>query len=215
LTFLRPYVARQFARPSGILGFLMRGTLNKVNARVNAAALDALSLDSSSTLLDVGFGGGLMLRQALERLPQGHAAGIEISQPMLKLARRSFRRELAAGRLELAEGSVSAIPFDSASFDAVSAVNTLHFWPDPLAGLRDVLRVLRPGGKLVVVMRPKEYLNRIRFTSHGFTAYEDAELQALLERAGFVHVAIEQRPDADMGMQLAVASRPSGTAADL
>jgi SAM-dependent methyltransferase len=207
--FLRPILARQLARPSGLAGLLMRPALNKVNARVNRTALDLLSLAPDHRLLDIGFGGGLLLREALRRLPQGFVAGIEISEPMLKLARARFRSELMAARMEVKEGSASAIPYPDASFDRVTAVNTLHFWPDPHAGLREALRVLRPAGRLVLVLRPKEYLDRIRFTSHGFTAYDDAELRALLEGAGFGEVRIEQREDARMGMQVALAARRS------
>src|SRR5580765_1515997 len=134
--FFRAYLARQFARPSGILGLLMRRTLNQVNARVNRTALDLLTLRPDDRLLDVGFGGGLMLREALSRLPGGFVGGLEISEPMLKLARRSFREEMESGRLEIKEGSVSAIPFPDASFTHVTAINTLHFWPDPAGGLR-------------------------------------------------------------------------------
>ena len=205
--FLRPILARQLARPHGLAGLLMRPTLNRLNARVNRTALDLLSLAPDHRLLDVGFGGGLLLREALHRLPQGFVAGIEISEPMLKLARRRFRSELVAGRLEVREGGASAIPYPDASFDRVTAVNTLHFWPDATAGLHEVLRVLRPGGRLGLVLRPKEYLDRIRFTSHGFTAYEDGPLRALLQGAGFAEVRVEEREDARMGMQVALAAR--------
>ena len=207
--FLRPILARQLARPHGLAGLLMRPTLNRLNARVNRTALDLLSLAPDHRLLDVGFGGGLLLREALQRLPEGFVAGIEISEPMLKLARRRFRGELVAGRLEVREGGASAIPYPDASFDRVTAVNTLHFWPDATAGLQEVLRVLRPGGRLGLVLRPKEYLDRIRFTSHGFTAYEDGPLRALLEGAGFADVRVEEREDARMGMQVALAARRS------
>lgn len=208
--FLRPILARQLARPHGIAGLLMRPTLNRLNARVNRTVLEALALEPDHRLLDIGFGGGLLLRDALERLPRGSAAGIEISEPMLRLALRRFRPELAAGRLDVREGSASAIPYADASFDRVAAVNTLHFWPDALGGLREALRVLRPGGRLGLVMRPKAYLDRIRFTSHGFTAYEDAALRELLARAGFDAITVEERADRRMGMQLALASRPAG-----
>jgi ubiquinone/menaquinone biosynthesis C-methylase UbiE len=131
---------------------------------------------------------------------------------MLKLARRSFREEMESGRLEIKEGSVSAIPFPDASFTHVTAINTLHFWPDPAGGLREVRRVLRPGGRVVIVLRPKDYLERIRFTRHGFTAYDDQELADLLHRAGLEGVRIERREDRHMGMQIALAGRPaSGT----
>jgi ubiquinone/menaquinone biosynthesis C-methylase UbiE len=205
---LRPLLARQLARPSGLAGLLMRRVLNKVNARVNRTALDLLELRPDDRLLDIGFGGGLVLREALNRLPEGFVAGIEISEPMLKLARRKFQRELRAGRLALEEGNVSSIPFPDASFSHVTAVNTLHFWPDPAGGLREALRVLKPGGRIVIVLRPKEYLDRIRFTSYGFTAYDDQRLRELLEGAGFGDTRVESREDGRMGMQLALATRP-------
>ena len=211
--FLKPMLARQLARPHGLAGRLMRPALNRVNARVNRAALDLLAPGPSDRLLDIGFGGGLLLEEALRRLPAGFVAGIEISQPMLDLARVRFAKESAAGRLELKQGSVSAIPYADASFDHVTAVNTLHFWPDPPAGLREVWRVLRPGRRLVVVLRPKEYLDRIRFTSHGFTAYDDGLLAEMLGRAGFGEVTVEHREDARMGMQIALATRPGRDAA--
>jgi SAM-dependent methyltransferase len=205
---LRPLLARQLARPSGLAGLLMRRVLNKVNARVNRTALDLLELRRDDRLLDIGFGGGLVLREALNRLPEGFVAGIEISEPMLKLARRKFHRELRAGRLALEEGNVSSIPFPDASFSHVTAVNTLHFWPDPAGGLREALRVLKPGGRIVIVLRPKEYLDRIRFTSYGFTAYDDQRLRELLVGAGFGDTRVESREDGRMGMQLALATRP-------
>ena len=208
--FLRPILARQLARPHGLAGLLMRPTLNRLNARVNRTVLEALALAPDHRLLDIGFGGGLLLRDALEHLPRGFAAGIEISEPMLKLARSRFRPEMLAGRVEVKEGSASAIPYPDASFDRVAAVNTLHFWPDPLGGLREALRVLRPGGRLGLVLRPKAYLERIRFTSHGFTAYEDGQLRDLLGSAGFEDVAVEERADRRMGMQVALAARPGG-----
>jgi ubiquinone/menaquinone biosynthesis C-methylase UbiE len=206
--FLRPLIAWQFGRPSGLAGLLMRRTLNKVNARVNAIALDRLELRPTDRVLDVGFGGGLMLRQVLDRLPAGSAAGVEVSEPMLRLARRTFRHEIDAGRLEVKPGSASAIPYADATFDKASAVNTVHFWPEPAAGLREVRRVLKPGGVLVVALRPRDYLERIRFTKYGFTAFEEHELRGLLEAAGFHAIRIERGDDADMGMIVAVASRP-------
>lgn len=211
--FLRPILARQLARPHGLAGLLMRPTLNRLNARVNGVVLDLLALSPEHRLLDVGFGGGVLMKEALQRAPRGFVAGIEISEPMLKLARRRFQDEVRKGRMEVKEGSAAAIPYSDASFDRVAAVNTLHFWPEPEKGLREVLRVLRPGGRLGLVLRPKEYLERIRFTLHGFTAYDDAALRALIERAGFRDVTVQQREDRRMGMQVALATRPAASPA--
>lgn len=206
--WLRSILAQQFGRPSGLIGPFMARTLNRVNARVNAIALECLAPAPADHVLDVGFGGGLMLRQVLPLVPRGGAAGIEISQPMLSRARRNFRSEIQSGRLEIAEASVSSIPFADNRFDKAASINTLHFWPDPPSGFRELLRVLKPGGLLVVVTRPKEFLEKVRFTEHGFAVFTDAQMRELLQSAGFANVRIEHREDAGMGMVLTMAAKP-------
>jgi SAM-dependent methyltransferase len=203
---LRALLARQLGRPSGLAGLFMARTLNRINARVNALALERLKLDSTDRLLDVGFGGGLVLKAAAAI--GSYAAGIEISQPMLARARRLFRHEIQSGRIEIKDASVSSIPYPDRTFNKAVTINTLHFWPDPGVGCRELARVLKPGGQVVIAVRPKEYLRRIAFTEHGFTAFDDDELRTLLRGAGFSDVRIEHHDDAEMGIVLAIANTP-------
>lgn len=204
---LRALLARQLGRPSGWAGrFFMAGTLNRVNRRVNAMALERLALSPDDRFLDVGFGGGLLLQAAIDR--QVRVDGIEISQPMLERARRRFRAAIAAGRLALHDASVSDMPFPDGTFTKVVTINTMHFWPEPAAGLREIARVLRPGGRFVLAVRPKEYIERIAFTDHGFAVFEDDELHALLGGAGLRDIRIEHCADAEMGIVIVTAAKP-------
>ena len=204
---LRALLARQLGRPSGLAGLFMARTLNRINARVNALALERLNLDSTDRLLDVGFGGGLVLKAAA--VSGTHAVGIEISQPMLARARRRFRDEIRRGTIEIREASVSSIPYPAHAFNKAVTINTLHFWPDPAAGCQELARVLKPGGQIVIAVRPKDYLRKIAFTEHGFTGFDDDELRALLRGAGFSDVRIEHHDDANMGIVLAIANTPA------
>jgi SAM-dependent methyltransferase len=185
----------------------MGRALNRVNRAVNRLGLERLSLQATDHLLDVGFGGGLLIELALPHTPDGFIAGIEISQPMLRRALRTFQDPIREGRLQLLEGSVSAIPYPEQRFDKAITINTLHFWPDPIAGCREVCRVLKPGGTLVLAVRPKAYLERIRFTRHGFAAFDEGELRALMTGAGFDDVRIDTHNDRDMGIVMVVATR--------
>jgi ubiquinone/menaquinone biosynthesis C-methylase UbiE len=211
--FFRRLLARQLARPSGVPGLFMARTLDRVNERVNRLALEQLALAPRDRLLDVGFGGGLLIRQALAAVPEVRVTGIDVSLPMLDRARRTFRQAIDSGRVEIAEADVCSMPFASHSFDKAAAINTLHFWPEPGAGLAEVRRVLKPGGMLVIAVRPREFLERVKFTELGFRAFEDGELHRLLEAAGFESSVIEHHSDRDMGTVQVIARNGGARAA--
>ena len=128
----------------------MRRALNRVNARVNRAALDLLSVQPDDRLLDVGFGGGLILQEALLRLPRGAVAGIEISEPMLELARRkAAKRGASQARFEWADAL--ELPYAEGSFDAVTVGFGVRNLVDLERGLAEMVRVLKPGGRAVIL----------------------------------------------------------------
>ena len=87
--------------------------------------------------------------------------------------------------------SVEAIPFDDASFDGVLTVHTIYFWPDPERGLREILRVLKPGGRLVLVTDLRGPPKAI--AKHGFSSYSQKQQGELLRTAGFSDVGFERR----------------------
>ncbi len=105
------------------------------------------SLPPEGKVLEVGPGPGVLLAKISERVP--FAAGLDLSAGMLRQARR---RLLAAGRpVQLSRGDVTRIPFASGAFDAVTLTFALSAVPDGMAAVREMARVLRPGGRLVLV----------------------------------------------------------------
>jgi arsenite methyltransferase len=178
-------IARQLGRPSGVTARL----LNLANARGNAAAVDLLELSEEHRALDVGFGGGVALRKMTARAHS--VAGIDRSEAAVRAARRSFRRQIEEGRLELREGSVEAMPFDDESFDRILTVHTIYFWPDPERGLREILRVLKSGGRLVLATDTNGPPKAI--AKHGFRSYSQDQQSELLRTSGFSDVAFEDR----------------------
>jgi ubiquinone/menaquinone biosynthesis C-methylase UbiE len=165
--------------------------LNRTNRRINERVVQRLDIHAGDRVLDVGFGGGEGLSCVLERSID-LAAGIEISAPMLRQGRRRFRREIDAGIVELTRGDVTAVPFDDRTFDRVFSVNTIYFWPDRAAGVREILRVLKPGGRLILGTEPIEAMKRRGFTRHGFTLFSEAHLERLLSEAGVVQISVDR-----------------------
>lgn len=83
--------------------------------------------------------------------PEGKVYGIDYSAEAVAVATRTNRRAIDAGHVEIREGSVSQLSFSQDMFDLVTAVETHFWWPDLPADMREILRVLKPGGKLVIV----------------------------------------------------------------
>jgi SAM-dependent methyltransferase len=149
------------------------------------AILGALALGPADRLLDVGCGGGLLLRDALGA--GAAATGLDHSEEMVRLA-----RERAPGA-EVVLGSAERLPFADGAFTAVAMSVVFFFLPGPVAALRECRRVLAAGGRLAVYTTspalrgtpaaPEPIASRGRF-------YSDEELAGLARRAGFTAVAV-------------------------
>ena len=136
---------RMFGRPRGLLGLLGGNVMARVNRRHAAWAIGLLEVRSSDAVLEVGFGPGVAIA-LLARLAR-HVVGIDVSAAMLRQAKRRNAAAIRDGRVDLRQGSAEHLPFAADSFDAALAVNSMQVWPDAAAGLREMLRVLRPGAR--------------------------------------------------------------------
>lgn len=117
--------------------------------RQRLAVLSTLSLQLGESVLDAGCGTGLLLELLAESVGQaGNAQGIDYSNDMLAVA-RSRCGDLS--QVSLAQGSVEQLDFESASFDAVTCTQVLLYVDDVEKALHEMTRVLKPGGRLVIV----------------------------------------------------------------
>ena len=202
-------MARQLAQPRGLLGRLAGRLMDRFNRVMHASALSALGVQRGDRVLEIGFGGGATLDPLLRAARPGAVVGLELSTTMVGRARRHYRSALEEGRLELRLGSAEYIPFPDESFDRVLTINTLYFWPDAARALGEIYRVLRPGGRFVLALRPKQGLQRGHAEEHGFILREDAEVQALLQDAHLRIVALDRHDDDRLGHTVVVAEKAS------
>ena len=94
-------------------------------------------------ILDIGCGTGRLLFAAAERFPRAEKIGVDISPRMIEVARANAPQ---GGQFRFEVASADSLPFPDASFDLAFSTISLHHWPDPLAGLREICRVTEPGG---------------------------------------------------------------------
>jgi ubiquinone/menaquinone biosynthesis C-methylase UbiE len=130
-----------------------------------------------------------------KHLPAAHIVGIDYAEPMLAGARKRFAGD---PDIELKHGDVAALPYPDNTFDTANIANAVHCFPDVDAGFRDVMRVLKPGGKLAanVLLYPRgpQFLRNIaqRINDWGIrkgilvTPYELDDIRQRLEAAGAV-----------------------------
>jgi len=182
---LARFVASQLRKPSGVVGRIVARVLNRGNAPMNDLTMKVLDLAPDDQVLEVGFGGGDLINRMAPVVGRGRIVGVDFSPDMTALCTRRFAALVRSGRVELRCANVADLPCASAEFTKACTVNTIYFWPDPVASLKELRRALRESGRLVVSFNPRATAQKLPYTRHGFTLYEAEQVHALLEQAGF------------------------------
>ena len=178
----------QFHHPTGAVGHVAGWIMGRRPSNVarNRWAVQLLDVQPTDRVIEVGCGPGVAIAALATRAIRGLVVGVDHSQVMIRQAGRRNRAAVQAGRVRLIHTPVEGLSIGDGPFDAALAVNTVGMWPDPTARLREVARLLRPGGRIALVSQPR---------CPGATAATSAaaanELAGLLTEAGFEHLRTE------------------------
>ncbi len=170
-----------------VVAFIMARETWSQNLRV----MDALGIDRSDHILDVGCGHGRSLAELASRASMGHVVGADPSELMVEIASQRNRPLIEAARVEVVLATVESLPFTDDFFDRVLCVHVLYFWKDLDVSLREIARVLKPGGRLGLLFRTKADPAAVAsFPPEIYRFPELAEVTVALEQAGLgVHAA--------------------------
>jgi ubiquinone/menaquinone biosynthesis C-methylase UbiE len=188
------WVLRQFRKPSGWLGRRVVRAMNLGHAALVDWGLQRLSVPKDAAILDVGCGGGRTVGSLAALASEGNVIGLDYSRASVAVSRNTNATEIEAGRVQIAQGSVAALPFPDRTFDIVTAVETHYYWPDLPGNVREILRVLKPGGTFALIAEtyrggPFRLLYRIVMLLVRAAFLSDREHRELLTQAGFTEVA--------------------------
>jgi ubiquinone/menaquinone biosynthesis C-methylase UbiE len=178
------FIARQSGHPSGLLGRVLASVMGRETRATNVEVVKRLDLRPGDRALEVGFGPGRTLELSAETEPAASFHGIDHSSQMVAVASRRCARFVSSGQIVLARGDSALLPYPSGHFTKTWTVHTLYFWADPTANLREMVRVLAPGGLLVLGFRERSAEAERAFPAEVYRFYSCDEVMGLMHEAG-------------------------------
>ena len=192
----------QCQKPTGWLGRLVLRNMNARHSGVTDWGLSQIIVENHFTVLDVGCGGGRTVSKLAALGTEGKVYGVDFSSASVAFATKTNKDWIRSGRVEIREGSVSQLPFASATFDLVVAVETHFWWPDLPADFREPLRVLKPGGEFAIIAEVYKGANTTTaklvekyLPMTGMKLLSPDEHRDLLANAGYSDVQITLEPN--------------------
>ncbi|MQA84629.1 MAG: methyltransferase domain-containing protein [Streptosporangiales bacterium] len=156
------------------------------NQQRNGWAVSLLDVQPTDRVFEVGFGPGVAIAELAGRATRGQVYGIDHSEVMVQQASGRNAAAIRAHRVHLAHASVDQLPSFDDPLDAILAVNSVGFWPNPVERLHDLRRLLRPGGRIALATQP-----RCPGATQDTTARAAQDLHDLLTQAGFTQIRAE------------------------
>ncbi len=141
----------QYRCPTGRAGRLVAASMNQHHAKLTLWGLTKIKIGSDSVILDVGCGGGKTLGRLANLAPNGKVFGLDYSADMVEYSKKVNKALISQNRVQIVEGSVEKMGFKDGFFDLVTAFETYYFWNSFPDALKEIKRVLKPSGKLLLV----------------------------------------------------------------
>lgn len=172
-------IAGQLSCPEGEQGLETAGMMHKNNFGMTMASIDALDLENGDAVLELGPASCGHLGELLSRAENLSYRGLEISETMQREATEKQAAFVSSGQAEFLLYDGAKIPFEAEAFDKVMTVNTLYFWEKPDLLIREIYRVLKPGGAFALTFADKTFMQKLPFVKYRFRLYDREDVLAL------------------------------------
>ena len=145
------FLARQARKPNKWLGRPFLWAMNLSHSTLTDWGLQQVFIEPDFKVLDIGCGGGRTIQKLSSVAAEGLVCGVDYSSGSVAVARSKNAQLIKDGSVEIRQGSVSQLPFPDDYFDVATAVETQYYWPDLVNDMKEVRRVLKPGGHFAVI----------------------------------------------------------------
>ena len=170
-------IASQLRKPKGEGGKAIGKEMNKGNKYICLNSYSLLNPQPNSLVLEIGMGNGLFIKDLLSLAGNLKYIGVDYSQTMVDEASIINKEFIDQQRVSFITGSVARLPFQDNSVDYVTTTNTIYFWPDLKENAKEIHRILKPHGKILVGYRSRELMDKIELTKYGFNKYTKMDIE--------------------------------------
>jgi ubiquinone/menaquinone biosynthesis C-methylase UbiE len=181
----------QFILPRGLPGRIAFFFMNRGHRSIYENVTKLLELRPEDDLLEVACGNGHFIKNHASHVHS--VTGLDLSELSVKLATRKNKDRVTAGTAEFTQGDASQLPWEDNKFSVATAMASFPGFPKPLESLKEIYRVLRPGGRAVISIEwnaedGKDHTNEIR--KYGYQIWSEDEVSNMFKEAGFSDVTI-------------------------
>ncbi len=176
--------------------------MNISHASLAEWGLSHIKLRKDMIILDVGCGGGANINHFAQITTGGRVFGIDYSPTSVKISKEVNKKYIVEGVVEISESSVSNLPFEDNTFDVVSGFEAYYFWPDLINDLKEIYRVLKINGELLLVNEAYKCENKEvrkvveKWAKLGsFKLHSPKEYREFLTEAGFSEIDIYEQKE--------------------
>jgi ubiquinone/menaquinone biosynthesis C-methylase UbiE len=206
------YVLKQVRKPDRFAGRFFTWIMNLSHSALTDWGLSHVQIAKHFTILDVGCGGGRTIQKLAALAADGKVYGVDYASGSVTASRSKNAELIRAGRVEVQHASVSQLPFADDTFDLISAVETQYYWPDLPNDMREILRVLKPGGTLIVILEVYKRAGHNVMERQVMKVLKSADMDVdeqreLFEAAGYTDVQIFE--ESRKGWLCATGRKPS------
>jgi len=179
------FIAQQLRKPTGDFAKITGEQMNYFNEFLYDSVIDLMQLKNNESILEIGFGNGKFFNKLFSKADNLQISGLEYSKEMIEEANINNQSAISSGKLNIQFGNCSNMPFPDNSFDKLFCINVIYLWEDPANHLKEIRRVLKPGGRFYTGIRTKESMLKIPFTKFGFIIYNENEWKSILQKNDF------------------------------
>jgi len=172
----------QSKKPRGFIGRIMLSIMNIVHNSIFQFGIEHISIRENSKILDLGFGGGKILKLLSKKYKSIELFGVDFSLEAIETARKNNIHDLQTGKIKLIQADIQKMPFSDNYFDVIMAFQTHYHWENLTLKMKEIHRVLNNPGQFIIVA--EKY--KINYHMNEFRSKD--EINKLFNDIGFVNI---------------------------